>query len=141
MDLIFSNMNMSDLEEIKNSLYADFDNFWTYETLKEELNSKNLYNSLSTVANDIAWGAATGPLTDIPQIKKFVNKIAYFNSGWFKPQKLISGFASKYTIKKSLHELVEGTVDECLSVLLSPTEVSNLKAGNVQLPIIESNCS
>lgn len=108
---------------------------------KKELNSKNLYNSLSTVANDIAWGAATGPLTDIPQIKKFVNKIAYFNSGWFKPQKLISGFASKYTIKKSLHELVEGTVDECLSVLLSPTEVSNLKAGNVQLPIIESNCS
>ena len=32
-------MNLSDLKEIKNSLYADFDNFWTYETLKEELNS------------------------------------------------------------------------------------------------------
>ncbi len=35
----FLQMNLSDLEEIKNSLYADFDNFWTYETLKEELNS------------------------------------------------------------------------------------------------------
>ena len=35
----FLQMNLSDLKEIKNSLYADFDNFWTYETLKEELNS------------------------------------------------------------------------------------------------------
>ena len=35
----FLQMNLSDLEEIKNSLYTDFDNFWTYETLKEELNS------------------------------------------------------------------------------------------------------
>ena len=35
----FLQMNLSDLEKMKNSLYSDFDDFWTYEILKEELNS------------------------------------------------------------------------------------------------------
>ena len=32
-------MILDDLEQMKDTLYSDFDNFWTYETLKEELNS------------------------------------------------------------------------------------------------------
>lgn len=32
-------MNINDLEKIKDILTSDFDNFWTYDILKEELNS------------------------------------------------------------------------------------------------------
>ena len=33
MNLNFSNMNISDLDEIKDILVSDFDDFWTYSIL------------------------------------------------------------------------------------------------------------
>ena len=35
-------MKISDLEEIKDNLYKDFDDLWTYEIFKEELEHNNL---------------------------------------------------------------------------------------------------
>ena len=34
-------MNLDDLELMKNTLYSDFDNFWSYNILKQELENKN----------------------------------------------------------------------------------------------------
>ena len=39
MDLKIEKMTLDNLNSIKDILISDFDNFWTYETLKEELNS------------------------------------------------------------------------------------------------------
>ena len=34
-------MTLDDLELMKNSLYSDFDNFWSYNVLKQELENEN----------------------------------------------------------------------------------------------------
>ena len=34
-------MTLDDLELMKNSLYSDFDNFWSYNVLKQELENLN----------------------------------------------------------------------------------------------------
>ena len=34
-------MTLEDLEQMKNTLYSDFDNFWSYNVLKQELENKN----------------------------------------------------------------------------------------------------
>ena len=41
MDITFREMNLDDLEEIKDKLVSNFDDFWTYETLKGELLSSS----------------------------------------------------------------------------------------------------
>ena len=41
-------MTLEDLEQMKNTLYSDFDNFWSYNVLKQELvNDKTKYIMLS----------------------------------------------------------------------------------------------
>lgn len=40
-DISINIMNLSDLESIKDILFSDFDDFWNYNILKDELNSKN----------------------------------------------------------------------------------------------------
>ena len=34
-------MTLNDLEQMKNTLYSDFDNFWSYNVLKKELENEN----------------------------------------------------------------------------------------------------
>lgn len=36
-----STMVLDDLEQMKDTLYSDFDNFWSYNVLKQELENKN----------------------------------------------------------------------------------------------------
>lgn len=38
-NLIFSQMSLNDLNEIKDFLISDFDDFWNYNTLQEEISS------------------------------------------------------------------------------------------------------
>lgn len=106
----------------------------------KEVNSKNLYDSFTNIATDVTISAISSPIVGTEPVKKFINKIAYFNSGWFEPKKFISGFASKYTIKKSLHELVEGSINESISVLLKPTELDDIQSSDIQSPIVETDC-
>ena len=40
-NIILSIMTISDLENIKDILISDFDDYWNYNTLKEELTCKN----------------------------------------------------------------------------------------------------
>lgn len=43
MDLEISKMTLDDLNDIKDILISDFDDFWSYDVLKEELECKNSY--------------------------------------------------------------------------------------------------
>lgn len=43
MDLSITKMTLNDLEQIKNILVTDFDNFWSYDILKQELQYSNSY--------------------------------------------------------------------------------------------------
>ena len=109
--------------------------------LAKEINSSNLYDSFLNFSSDVLIdGLIAGKITNEVPVKKFINKIAYFNEGWFEPKKLISGFASRYTFKKTMHELVEDSINESLSMLFSPKELNNPDINNVQTPIIENNC-
>ncbi len=41
MDIEITKMQLSDLEQIKERLIEEFDDFWTVGTLREELENKN----------------------------------------------------------------------------------------------------
>lgn len=43
MDYSINKMDITDLDNIKSTLSTEFDDFWSYQILKEELNSKNSY--------------------------------------------------------------------------------------------------
>ena len=63
----------------------------SYATGEKELTGKNVLNSLTNVASDVATNvvmtAATGKLAE---------KVVKINKGWFKPKKLVSSFTGKY---------------------------------------------
>jgi len=40
-NIIIKKMELTDLETIKDNLVSDFDDFWNYNILKEELQNKN----------------------------------------------------------------------------------------------------
>ncbi|MCI9246839.1 MAG: hypothetical protein HFJ30_06965 [Clostridia bacterium] len=46
MKLEITKMQLSDLEQIKDNLLRDFDDFWTVRTLQEELENKNRFRFL-----------------------------------------------------------------------------------------------
>lgn len=46
MELEIKKMQLSDLEQIKDKLLEDFDDFWTVRTLQEELDNKNRFRFL-----------------------------------------------------------------------------------------------
>ena len=41
MKLEITKMQLSDLEQLQENLNSDFDDFWTYGVLKQELENKN----------------------------------------------------------------------------------------------------
>ena len=43
MDYSINKMDITDLDNIKSILSVEFDDFWSYQILKEELNSKNSF--------------------------------------------------------------------------------------------------
>jgi len=81
MDLIFSNMNMSDLEEIKDILVSDFDDFWTYSILKDELNCSSSHYIVAKLNNDIVGFCGIKVVLDSADIMNIVVKKEFRNLG------------------------------------------------------------
>ena len=50
MEIEIAPMQLADLEQIKDSLLEEFDDFWTFTILKQELENKNNLNSAYFVA-------------------------------------------------------------------------------------------
>ena len=49
-------MTLKDLENMKDTLYSDFDNFWSYDVLKDELECENSYVVVAkNDENQIIW--------------------------------------------------------------------------------------
>lgn len=71
---MISEMNLEDLEKIKNCLLTDFDDFWTYTILKQELeNGKSKY-FVAKQENEILGFAGVLPIIDEINVMNIVVK-------------------------------------------------------------------
>ena len=81
MNLNFSNMNISDLDEIKDILVSDFDDFWTYSIFKDELNSSSSHYIVAKLNNEIVGFGGIKVVLDSADIMNIVVKKNFRNLG------------------------------------------------------------
>ena len=81
MDFTFKKMNLQDLEKIKDILFSDFDDFWSYEVLKEELLSDSSLYVGAKKQNEIIGFAGIKVVIDEADIMNIVVKKSYRNNG------------------------------------------------------------
>ena len=67
-------MSLDDLENIKEILISDFDDFWNYSTLKEELSNANSYYLVAKSDNEILGFAGIKTVLDEADIMNIVVK-------------------------------------------------------------------
>lgn len=111
MDLKFSDMNLIDLNNIKDILYSDFDDFWDYDTLKEELQCSSSF--FKVVKNDdvIIGFAGFKVILDEADIMNIVVKKDYRHNkvGSILLQNLVS-FAKSLNLKTITLEVNENNL-------------------------------
>lgn len=76
-----TSMNSQDLESIKNILNSDFDDFWNYNILKEELNNKNSRYLVAKLNNEVIGFAGIKIIIDEADIMNIVVKKDFRNKG------------------------------------------------------------
>ena len=81
MDFTFKKMDLQDLEEIKDVLLSDFDDFWSYEVLREELLSDSSLYIVAKKQNEIIGFAGIKIIIDEADIMNIVVKKSYRNNG------------------------------------------------------------
>lgn len=81
MNIKIEKMKLSDLENIKNILISEFDDFWNYNILKEELNSPNSLYIVAKLNNEIVGFAGLKFSIDEADIMNIVTKKSYRNNG------------------------------------------------------------
>ena len=82
MNLNVDYMNISNLEQIRDILNTDFDDFWNYSVLKDELNSKNsTYFVVKNEENEILGFAGIKIILDEAEIMNIATKKACRNQG------------------------------------------------------------
>ena len=74
-------MTLADLENIKNILASDFDEFWNYNVFKEELQSENSKYLVAKLNNEIIGFAGIKIIIDEADIMNIVTKKIYRNQG------------------------------------------------------------
>ena len=74
-------MNSQDLESIKNILNSDFDDFWNYNILKEEINNKNSRYLVAKLNNEVIGFAGIKIVIDEADIMNIVVKKNFRNNG------------------------------------------------------------
>ena len=82
MNLKLSKMSIEDLKSIKNILASDFDNFWSYDVLEEELECDNSYVIVAKVGeNTIVGFAGLKVILDEADIMNIVVKKDFRHNG------------------------------------------------------------
>ncbi len=82
MEINIYKMTLQDLEEIADILETDFDNFWNYNILKQEIsNSNSLYLVSKNSDNTIVGFAGVQFILDEANITNIVTKKIYRNQG------------------------------------------------------------
>ena len=67
-------MTLEDLESMKDTLYSDFDNFWSYNVLKNELNNDNTTYIIAKESNQIVGFAGIMTCFDEATLNNIVVK-------------------------------------------------------------------
>ena len=82
MNLKLSKMSIENLKSIKNVLASDFDNFWSYDVLEEELECDNSYVIVAKVdENTIVGFAGLKVILDEADIMNIVVKKDFRHNG------------------------------------------------------------
>lgn len=82
MDFKISKMSIEDLKSIKNILTTDFDNFWSFDILEEELECSNSYVIVARdINNTIVGFAGIKVILDEADIMNIVVKKDFRNNG------------------------------------------------------------
>ena len=76
-DIKISKMNIDDLNIIKNNLLTDFDNFWTFDILKNELESKNSLYFVAKLNDEIIGFAGIKIILDEAELMNIVVHNSY----------------------------------------------------------------
>ena len=74
-------MTLEDLEQMKNTLYSDFDNFWSYNVLKQELENKNTTYIVAKENNEVVGFAGISTCLDEATLNNIVVKKSHRNRG------------------------------------------------------------
>ena len=67
-------MTLDDLEQMKNTLYSDFDNFWSYNVLKQELENDKTKYIIAKEKNEVVGFAGISVILDEATLNNIVVK-------------------------------------------------------------------
>ena len=67
-------MTLTDLENMKDTLYSDFDNFWSYNVLKQELENKNTTYIIAKEKDEVVGFAGISICLDEATLNNIVVK-------------------------------------------------------------------
>lgn len=67
-------MTLEDLEQMKNTLYSDFDNFWSYNVLKQELENDKTKYIIAKEKNEVVGFAGISVIFDEATLNNIVVK-------------------------------------------------------------------
>ncbi len=81
MNIVIEKMTLKDLDYIKDNLISDFDDFWTYHILKEELENQNSSYLVARIDNEVVGFAGIKIILDEADIMNIVTKKTYRNQG------------------------------------------------------------
>lgn len=81
MDLKVEKMTSNNLENIKDVLVSDFDDFWNYDILKQELECSNSYFLIAKNDNEIVGFAGLKVIVDEADIMNIVVKKSFRHNG------------------------------------------------------------
>ncbi len=113
MEIEISKMSLSNLEEIKDILFSEFDDFWTYTIFKSELQNPNSQYFIATTNNEIVGFAGILKILDEIHITNIVTKIS----------KRHQGIASKL-----LEKLIETSKSESATLITLEVNETNTNA-------------
>lgn len=80
-NLEISAMTIEDLNSIKDLLLTNFDDFWTYNTLKNELLNPNSKYFVAKISNKIVGFAGVWKAIDVLHITNIVTEKSFRNKG------------------------------------------------------------
>lgn len=81
MAIQIEKMNLNHLNELQEILISDFDDFWSFSTLKEELENENSSYIIGKIHNEIIGFAGLKMIFDQADIMNIVIKKTYRNQG------------------------------------------------------------
>ena len=85
MNTKIETMALEDLEIIKDTLTEDYDNFWSFDIFKEELQSNNSKYLVAKINNEIAGFAGIKIILDEADIMNIVTKKTFRKQGIRNP--------------------------------------------------------